>query len=133
MNGTVCADAIHPSLGKAVHLAVHNHYGTQHALDFIRQQESSSSDRLLYLNQASSLGNSGKAGSSGDDLSADWISMKIALVQVDAYTTSHRKRFFEINLAMLTSHLNYYRLIDWMVQCWTLSRIPPFICFQLHE
>lgn len=75
---TVCLDAFHPSQGLE-HLAVHNHYGVQHLEHYLSQ---SGDYRLLYLNRASALGNLGRAGSPGDDYTANWISMKMALVQV---------------------------------------------------
>lgn len=83
-HGTLCADAFHPSIGRE-HFAIHNQYGIQHVLAFIRQWEkhSGGSRRLLYLNRASALANLGLAGYSGDDFSANWASMKMALVQVN--------------------------------------------------
>lgn len=77
-NNSICLDAFHPTQ-ELEHLAVHNHYGIQHLQSFVDQAYSY---RFLYLNRAAALGNLGHAGSPGDDLTANWASMKMALVQV---------------------------------------------------
>ena len=141
--GSVCADAVHPSLGGRKHLAVHNHYGTQHALTFIRQQESSSSGRLLYLNRASALGNLGKAGHSGDELTADWISMKMALVQVKTHLSSFIAEHLFRLLRQIPCHADAnYQLLSTGSAGWSnvgfsspdsAIRNSRFICFQFYE
>ena len=78
--GTLCMDAFHPNLGLD-HVAVHNHYGIQQ-LSALSSGNPDIERRMLYLNRATALGNLGLAGYSGDDFSANWLSMRMALVQV---------------------------------------------------
>ena len=81
--GTLCMDSFHPNLGLD-HVAVHNHYAIQ-LLDSLPIQKNEQQERrMLYLNRASAMGNLGLAGYSGDDFSANWLSMKMALVQVSS-------------------------------------------------
>ncbi|KZS01391.1 Uncharacterized protein APZ42_001973, partial [Daphnia magna] len=77
-NNTICLDAFHPTQ-QLEHVAVHNHYGIQHMKAFVDQAYGYP---FLYLNRASALGNLGLAGDPGDDYTANWASMKMALVQV---------------------------------------------------
>ncbi|KAK4008039.1 maltase-glucoamylase, intestinal [Daphnia magna] len=77
-NNTICLDAFHPTQ-QLEHVAVHNHYGIQHLKAFVDQAYGYP---FLYLNRASALGNLGRAGYPGDDYTANWASMKMALVQV---------------------------------------------------
>lgn len=79
--GTVCLDAYHPNR-ELEHLAVHNHYGLDQ-LEHLTGQ--SNGYRMLYLNRASALGNLGRAGYPGEDYTANWLSMKMALVQVSFF------------------------------------------------
>lgn len=80
-NNTVCLDAYHPSQD-IEHLAVHNHYGVQQLEYYLNQFDP---NRFLYMSRASALGNLGRAGYPGDDFSATWTSMKMALVQVQFF------------------------------------------------
>ena len=141
-NNTICGDAVHPSLNRREHLSVHNHYGTQHALAFIRQQESSSPDRLLYLNEASALGNLGKAGYPGDELSADWVSMQVALTQVNTHNLWLQRilcNYCECCVCVYYDDDPKWRLLSIHsakqsnVGLFPWFWIPRFICCQLHE
>lgn len=78
-SNTVCLDAYHPNR-EAEHLAVHNLYGVDQLKFFIDQY--AYEFRFLYLNRASALANLGRAGYAGEDYSANWVSMELALVQV---------------------------------------------------
>lgn len=77
--GTICSDAVHP--GGRLQIQVHNIYGVEQVRAF-DQQRRDTSTRPFYLNRASALGNFGLAGSLGEDLAANWLYMKMALVQV---------------------------------------------------
>ncbi len=58
------------------------------------QQRRDTSTRPFYLNRASALGNFGLAGSLGEDLAANWLYMKMALVQVGIDLSLNRTQFF---------------------------------------
>lgn len=88
--GTLCMDAFHPNLGLD-HVPVHNHYGIQQ-LSALSSGNSNIERRMLYLNRATALGNLGLAGYSGDDFSANWLSMRMALVQVIIIIVLDRSR-----------------------------------------
>lgn len=88
-NNTICLDAFHPTQ-QLEHVAVHNHYGIQHLKAFVDQAYGYP---FLYLNRASALGNLGRAGYPGDDYTANWASMKMALVQVFIFAFSSAFRF----------------------------------------
>lgn len=75
---TICLDAFHPTQ-QLEHVAVHNHYGIQQLKALV---DKAYGYPLLYLNRASALGNLGRAGYPGDEYTANWASMKMALVQV---------------------------------------------------
>lgn len=76
---TLCPTAYHSSRGLE-HVAVHSQYGVQHLESWIWQTYGY--PRMFYSNRASAWGNLGWAAHPGEDLSANWMSMQSALVQV---------------------------------------------------
>ena len=93
-DNTICLDAYHPNRDLE-HLAVHNHYGIQQLEHFVGQSQDY---RFLFLNRASALGNLGRAGYPGDDYTANWASMKMALVQVLRSFLYHLLFYFAFRL-----------------------------------